>query len=104
MNDTMFITGGKESIRIWKIKEAINGTNIILNKIGRGKEFTEILYDYEFYGDDESYAAVKSKNKTVGKVHMVYVGTKCGHLFQINYSSREIEKVIKIHEDCITAL
>lgn len=104
INDTMFITGGKESIRFWKIKGAITGANVILNKIGRGKEFTQILYDYEFYGNDESYAAAKSKNKAIGKVHMVYVGTKCGHLFQINYSSREIEQVIKIHEDNITAL
>jgi hypothetical protein len=103
INDTMFISGGKESIRFWKIKEAISGTNVTLNKIGRGKVFTQILYDYEFYGDDEQVVS-KGKNKPLGKIHWVWVGTTCGHLFQINYSSRDIEQVIKIHEDRITSL
>jgi hypothetical protein len=103
INDTMFISGGKESIRFWKIKEAISGANVTLNKIGRGKVFTQILYDYEFYGDGEQVVS-RGKNKPLGKIHCVWVGTACGHLFQINYSSRDIEQVIKIHEDRITSL
>lgn len=74
INDTMFITAGKESIRFWKIKDAISGTNVTLNKIGRGKEFTQILYDYEYYGDDEQVVS-KGKTRPLGKIHMVWVGT-----------------------------
>jgi hypothetical protein len=105
INDTMFITGGKESIRFWKIKEAISGTNIILNKIGRGKVFNQILYDYEIFEDNsDTFARKSTKEKPLGKVHMIHVGTTCGHLFQINYASREIYQVIKIHEDSVTGL
>lgn len=107
INDTMFITGGKESIRFWKIKEAITGANVTMNKIGRGKDFTQILFDCEYYpqDDDEFHQPTKGKNpKSIGKIHWVYVGTSCGHLFQINYNSREIEQVIKIHESKITSL
>jgi len=105
INDIMFVTGGKESIRFWKIKGAISGTNIILNKIGRGKVFTQILYDYEIYQDnDETLARRPAKERPLGKVYMVYIGTKCGHLFQINYSSKEIDQVIQIHQDSVTGL
>ena len=108
INDAMFVTGGKESIRFWKISSLnnITGSNVILNKVGRGKEFVQILFDFEFYGDDEDYSApVKSKNgKPLGKIHWVYAATSCGHLFQISYPSKEIEQVIKIHEDRVTSL
>ena len=105
LNDAIFITGGKENIRFWKIKNGIvTVTSVVLNKLGRGKNFTNVLFDYEFYGEENMHPNQKQKKAPIGKVHWVYLSTACGHLFQINYTSREIERVVQIHNDCITSL
>jgi len=78
INDAMFITGGKESVRFWRIKGAITGANVTMNKIGRGKEFTQILFDCEYYphDEDEYPPPTTGKNgKPIGKIHWVYAGT-----------------------------
>lgn len=105
LNDAIFITGGKENIRFWKIKGGIiNVTSVVLNQVGRGKEFTKILYDFEFYGEENMHPNKKQKNSPLGLIHWVYLSTACGCLFKINYKSREIETVLQIHNGCITSL
>ena len=104
-NGSIFVTGGKENIRFWRIKGGIvTGTSIILNKLGRGKHFTSVMFDYEFYGEENMPPNSMQKNSPIGKIHWVYLSTACGHIFQINYSSREIEKVLQIHNDCVTSM
>lgn len=79
INDAMFVTAGKENIRFWRIKGVITGTNIVLNKIGRGKHFTCVLFDYEFYGGDNEDLMPSAKangKKSLGKIHWVYLSTK----------------------------
>jgi hypothetical protein len=51
-NPTIFVTGGKENIRFWKVKsKLITGQSVVLNANGRDKVFTDIAFQTE--NDDE---------------------------------------------------
>jgi WD40 repeat protein len=42
--------------------------------------------------------------KGLKKPTNVYVTTLCGLLYIVNFSSRQVEKIIQIHEDRVTSL
>lgn len=76
LNDSIFVTGGKENIRFWKIKKGIvTVSNVILNKLGRGKNFTNVLFDYEFYGEENIPPNKSNKKAAIGKINWVYLST-----------------------------
>jgi WD40 repeat protein len=64
----------------------------MLNNMGRGKIFNRSVVDYT--------AGEKDKKKPT----YVYVTTNCGLLYFINYNTRQVDKIIQIHEDRITSL
>ena len=65
---------------------------VTLNNTGRGKMFTRSLVEY----------AVNEKGQK--KASYMYTTTNCGLLYFVNYSTRQIDKIIQIHEDRITTL
>ena len=87
------ISCGKENIRFYKIKNNhLPASNVTLNNTGRGKTFNFTLVD-------------SHQNEKQHKVpKYVYATTTCGLLYFVSYSSRQVEKVIQIHEDKITAI
>jgi hypothetical protein len=108
INDSVFVTGGNNSVRFWKIKigkeptpNVATATSVMLNKIGRDKEFTFALFDYEEF--DEKSEIIrrlpKGKKRPTGRIHWVYLTTSCGLLFQIDYNTKVIEQAIQIHND-----
>lgn len=76
INDAIFVTGGKENIRFWKIKNGIaTVASVVHNKLGRGKDFNNVLFDFEYYGDENVHPNKGKKNSSVGKIHWVYLST-----------------------------
>ena len=45
-----------------------------------------------------------TSDKGQKKATNVFVSTNCGLLYIINYQSRQVEKIVQIHEDKITSL
>lgn len=65
---------------------------VTLNNTGRGKVFTRSLVDFT------------ETEKGAKKPKIVFVTTNCGLLYFVNYSTRQIDKIIQIHEERITSL
>jgi len=65
---------------------------VALNNTGRGKFFNNSVVD----------CAINEKNEK--KPSYVFVTTNCGLLYFANYATRQIDKIIQIHEDRITSL
>jgi WD40 repeat protein len=80
---------GKENIRIFKIKNNFMPSQLVsLNNTARGKVFN-------------NSTAVFGENK---KVKQVYVTTECGCMFFINFYSRQVDKIIEIHDSKVKCL
>mmetsp|Transcript_6192 Transcript_6192/g.10031 ORF Transcript_6192/g.10031 Transcript_6192/m.10031 type:complete len:135 (+) Transcript_6192:1499-1903(+) len=77
------VSCGKENIKLYKIKNGhLPGQSVILNNMARGKVF---------------HQAVMQQGKD-GKPGYVYVATTCGLLYFVNYFTRQVDKIIQIHE------
>ena len=63
-----------------------------LNNTGRGKIFNHSVVDFTL------------NEKGQKKPSYVYVTTTCGLLYFANYATRQIDKIIQIHEDKISSL
>jgi hypothetical protein len=74
-NPSYFITGGKENIRFWKVKQrnVIVGTSLTLNSNGRDKVFTDIAYETSM--NDEH---------NVSSSGFAYFCTASGELFKVS--------------------
>jgi len=69
---------------------------VVLNHHARDNVFTILEYDF---GDEDPNIAIQSDTPK-----RVFVGSKLGLIFQINYLTRELEGVFKIHESTICSL
>lgn len=69
---------GKENIRFWRIKEQgnIRGSAVVLNHHARNTVFTCLDFEYGFVSTD------KHQNESLKRV---FVGSKHGMVFQVNY-------------------
>eukprot|EP00347_Sterkiella_histriomuscorum_P023802 403333335 len=93
VSSSSLVSCGKENIRFYKLKNShLPGQSVALNNTGRGKTFNHSVVDF----------TLNDKNQK--KPGYVYVTTTCGLLYFANYSSRQIDKIIQIHEDKITSL
>ena len=92
-NPHALIACGRENIRFFKIKNGhLPGQSVTLNNTARGKVFCHCLVDYTV------------GEKGTKKTSIVYVTTQDGLLYFVNYGTRQIDKIIQIHEDKITSL
>jgi len=69
---------GKENIRFWRIRETgnIRGSAVVLNHHARNTVFTCLDFEYGFRSAD------KLENESLKRV---FVGSKHGMVFQVNY-------------------
>jgi hypothetical protein len=74
---------GKETVKFYKIKQGhLPGQAVLLNNMARGKVFTNFVY----------------RDKTA------FVTTSDGLLYFINYNTRQVDKIIQIHEGQMAGL
>jgi len=88
------IACGKENIKFYKIKSGhLPGQSVLLNNTARGKVFNNAIVQY-----------TSTTEKGEKKPTFVYVTSMDGLLYYVNYHTRQVEKIIQIHEDRITGL
>lgn len=85
------VSCGRENIRFWRVKnQHLPGTPIVLNHHARNTVFT--VLDFEYAYDNPNPLKQRSE------IRRVFVGSQSGLLFQINYATRELEQVYKLHD------
>jgi len=91
------VSCGRENIRFWRIKnDHISGGAVVLSHHARDTVFT--VLDFDFNHENPATALQSETTKRV------FVGTKQGLLLQVNYLTRELEGVFKLHDSCICSL
>lgn len=91
--NTALIACGRENIRFFKIKNGhLPGNSVTLNNTGRGKLFNRSIVDYV------------PNDKGQKKINYVFITTNCGLLYFVNYGTRQIDKIIQIHEDKVVSM
>ena len=92
------VSCGKENIRFWRIKnEHCPGGAVILNHHARNTVFT--VLDFDFGHNTEPNLSIRND-----KIKRVFVGSKHGYLYQVNYDTRVLEAVFKIHDYSICSI
>jgi WD40 repeat protein len=85
---------GKENIRFWRIKDqgSIRGSAVVLNHHARDTVFTCLDFEYGFRSSD------KNENESLKRV---FVGSKHGMVFQVNYQTEALEATYKTNDGAI---
>jgi WD40 repeat protein len=92
------VSCGKENIRFWRIKnQHLPGGAVVLNHHARDTIFT--VFDFDFGKVDQPRLAARDD-----VVKRVLVGSKHGFLYQVNYDTRQLESVVKIHDLSICSI
>jgi len=75
---TKLASCGKENIRFWRVRDTgnIRGSAVVLNHHARNTVFTSLDFEYGFKSAD------KDENEALKRV---FVGSKHGMIFQVNY-------------------
>jgi len=95
---TSIVACGKENVKLFKIKNGhLPGQSVMLNNTARGKYFRHIAFQNSGMSGDQQQAAQ-------GKSTYVFVATEDGLLYFINYHTRQVDKIIQIHEEGIAAM
>ena len=91
------VSCGRENIRFWRIKgDHLAGGAVVLNHHARDTVFT--VLEYEFATENPTTALQNDTSKRV------FVGSREGLLFQVNYYTRELEGIFKIHDKSICSI
>ena len=92
------VSCGKENIRFWRIKnQHLPGGAVVLHHHARDTVFT--VFDYDFGKSDQPRLAARDD-----VVKRVLVGSKHGFIYQVNYDTRELQSVFKIHDLSICSI
>lgn len=93
VNTQQLVSCGKQNIRFWRIKnQHLPGSPVILNHHARNTIFTVLDFQFSLYDPNPQIQTTEIKR--------VYVGSQNGLLFQINYQTRQLEEVYKLHDNC----
>jgi WD40 repeat protein len=94
IDSTRLASCGKENIRFWRIRETgnIRGSAVVLNHHARDTVFTSLDFEYGFQSAD------KKEDEALKRV---FVGSKSGTIYQINYQTETLEANYKVNDGAI---
>ena len=97
IDSSRMVSCGKENIRFWRIKDtgSIRGSAVVLNHHARNSVFPSLDFDYSLHS-----ANAKEKES----LNRVFVGSKHGMVFQINYQSESLEATYQTNDSAIFAI
>ena len=97
IDNTRMASCGKENIRFWRIRETgnIRGSAVVLNHHARNTVFTSFDFEYGFRSTD------KMENESLKRI---FVGSKHGMVFQVNYQTETLEATYKTNDGAIHSL
>jgi WD40 repeat protein len=86
------VSCGRENIRFWRIKSGLlRGCPVRLNEYARGTVFTDLAFE-SAYGPSPSEGDAQKR---------VFVSTAAGTVVQVNYASKAMECVYRLHDSAI---
>jgi len=93
---------GKENIRLWRIRDRkgldtanIRGSAVVLNHHARDTVFTCLDFEYGFRSTD------KHENESLKRI---FVGSKHGIIYQVNYQTEQLEATYKTNDQAIYSI
>jgi WD40 repeat protein len=98
------VSCGKENIRFWRIKETgnIRGSAVVLNQHARNTVFT--CLDFEHGAHAATTPASHPDSRENEALKRVYVASKTGMVFQINYATEALEATYKTNDSSIYSI
>lgn len=98
------VSCGKENIRFWRIKETgnIRGSAVVLNQHARNTVFTSL--DFEHGAKAAANLNPNPDSRENEALKRVYVASKSGMVFQINYATETLEATYKTNDSSIYTL
>lgn len=89
------VTCGRENIRFWRMKSGhLRGCPVILNEYARDTQFTDLAFESSYGPRPVGGAAQRH----------VYVSTENGTVVQIEYDSKSLACVYKLHDGAICSI
>ena len=97
IDSTRLTSCGKENIRFWRIKEQgnIRGSAVVLNHHARDTVFTCLDFEHGFRSSDQN------EDESMKRV---FVGTKHGMVYQVNYQKETHENQFKTNDGAIYSI
>jgi WD40 repeat protein len=97
IDSTRLASCGKENIRFWRIRDTgnIRGSAVVLNHHARNTVFTSLDFEYGFHSAD------KDEDEALKRL---YVGSKHGMIYQVNYQSEVLESTYKVNDGAIHSI
>lgn len=97
LDSERLVSCGKENVRFWRIREnrTIRGSAVVLNHHARNSVFTCLDFDHSFFS---------SKKEEEHRMSRVFVGSKHGQVYQINYFDEKLEGNFSVSETAIYSL
>lgn len=100
------VSCGKQNIRFWRIKDTrnIRGSAVVLNQHARDTVFT--CLDFEMSGTNYSQDGLRLDRfgKTKDPQRWIYVGSKSGMVYQINYETETLEGTYMTNDSAIYSI
>jgi WD40 repeat protein len=91
------VSCGRENIRFWRIRNGhLRGCPVILNEYARDTIFTDVAF--------ESTYGPRSIDTDGCVQKRVYVSTSRGTVVQVNYDTRKVECVYRLHDSAIRTI
>jgi len=97
IDNTRLASCGKENIRFWRIRDGgnIRGSAVVLNHHARNTVFTCLDFEYGFKSTDFM------ENESLKRI---FVGSKHGMVFQVNYQNETLESTYKTNDGAIYSI
>ncbi len=101
IDNCRLVSCGKENIRFWRMRETSNirGSAVVLNHHARNTVFT--CLDFEWGARASSTASCNPDAKENESLKRVYVASKHGMVFQINYHTETVESTYRTNDSVI---
>ena len=99
------ISCGKQNIRFWRVKETrnIRGSAVVLNQYARDTVFTCLDFELSGIRSGQEVADINPNKKKDG-LRRVYVASKSGMVYQINYDDETLEATYRANDSAIFSI
>jgi WD40 repeat protein len=102
IDNCRLVSCGKENIRFWRVRETnnIRGSAVVLNHHARNTVFTSL--DFEWGATSAAvYGSANHVSRENASLKRVYVASKHGMIYQINYATEALERTYRTNDSAI---
>jgi hypothetical protein len=101
IDSSRLVSCGKENIRFWRVKDgSIRGSAVVLNHNARNTVFTSLDYEWGACAV-ANYGDVNPISRENESLKRIFVASKHGMVFQVNYLTEALEATYRTNETAI---